>query len=81
MGTCVGPPDQSNGFCDYVDPADNAAGRGWPNADGTPGYTGADGNTCTMEPDETLGHEMIHAVHQGQGATSWARGAERLRQQ
>lgn len=79
------PPgsDQSNGFCDYVDPADNAAGRGRPNADGTPGagadgviqynpsgtseYTGADGNTYTMEPNETLGHEMIHGVHQGQG--------------
>jgi len=79
------PPggQQDNGGCDYVDPADNAAGRGWPNADGTPGkgadgvitynpsyksdYTGADGNTYTQEPYEVLGHEMIHGVHQAQG--------------
>ena len=79
------PPgsDQSNGFCDYADPADAVPGKGLPNADGTPGtgadgviqynpsatseYTGEDGNTYTMEPNETLGHEMIHAVHQGQG--------------
>lgn len=72
-----------NGFCDYANPADNVAGKGLPNADGTPGtgadgvitynpsltneYTGADGKTYTQEPFEVLNHEMIHAVHQGQG--------------
>jgi type VI secretion system secreted protein VgrG len=75
--------NQNNSGCDYADPADNAPGRGQPNADGTPGkgadgvvtynpsrsteYTGADGKTYKRDPYEVLGHEMIHGVHQGQG--------------
>lgn len=72
-----------NGACDYADPADNAPGRGQPDATGKPGkgadgvieynpsltneYTGTDGKTYTQEPFEVLNHEMIHGVHQAQG--------------
>jgi len=30
-------------------------------------YTGADGSTQTQPPYQTLGHEMIHGLHNGQG--------------
>lgn len=55
----------------------------YPNADGSLGagadstiqynpsdtseYTAADGSTETQPPYQTLGHEMIHALHNGQG--------------
>jgi uncharacterized Zn-binding protein involved in type VI secretion len=55
----------------------------YPNADGTHGsgadstiqynpsdtseYTAADGTTQTQPPYQTLGHEMIHSLHNGQG--------------
>jgi hypothetical protein len=30
-------------------------------------YTGEDGNTYTQQPNEVLGHEMIHSLHNAQG--------------
>ncbi len=30
-------------------------------------YTGEDGNTYAAAPYETLGHEMIHGLHNGNG--------------
>jgi len=73
------PPgtQQNNGF---TIAADNNA---YPKADGTRGsgsdstiqynpsdtseYTAADGSTQTQPPYQTLGHEMIHSLHNGQG--------------
>jgi len=68
---------QNNGF---TIAADNGA---YPKADGTHGdgsdstiqynpsdtseYTAADGTTQTQPPYQTLGHEMIHGLHNGQG--------------
>ncbi len=69
--------DQNNG---YTQAADNGA---YPKADGSHGdgsdstisynasrtseYTAADGSTQTKQGDDTLGHEMIHGLHNGQG--------------
>jgi uncharacterized Zn-binding protein involved in type VI secretion len=55
----------------------------YPKKDGSPGkgadsdiefnpsltmqYTASDGSTQTMQPSQILGHEMIHALHNGQG--------------
>jgi hypothetical protein len=69
---------QDNGGTTRVSPNDALL-----QADGTPGagsdsiitynpsysqtYTGEDGNTYTQEPNEVLGHEMIHGLHNAQG--------------
>jgi uncharacterized Zn-binding protein involved in type VI secretion len=37
------------------------------NPSDTSEYKAADGTTQTMPPDQTLGHEMIHGLHNGQG--------------
>ena len=73
------PPgtDQNNG---YTTAGGNGA---YPKADGSHGdgadsvinynpsrtvqYTAADGSTETKQGDQTLGHEMIHGLHNGQG--------------
>ncbi len=69
--------DQSNGFTKAKDKnayakKDGTHGDGSDstiqyNPSDTSYYKAADGSTQTMPPDQTLGHEMIHGLHNGQG--------------
>jgi len=73
------PPgtQQNNGFTiaannDAYPKADGSHGAGSDstiqyNPSDTSEYTGADGTTQTQPPYQTLGHEMIHSLHNAQG--------------
>jgi uncharacterized Zn-binding protein involved in type VI secretion len=74
--------DQNNGYTNPASDADasvvqNADGTETPgpgsdatiefNPSRSTSYTGEDGNTYTRQPFETIGHELIHGLHEGQG--------------
>lgn len=75
--------DQANASCNPARRSDDVAGVARAKPDGTAGqgadsiveynpsltseYVAEDGHTYTMEPHATLGHELVHGMHQGNG--------------
>ncbi len=75
--------DQANASCNPANKAEDVPGKAQLGDDGKPGtggdstvefnpsltstYTGEDGEEYTMEPHQTLGHELIHGLHQAKG--------------